>query len=82
MSPPVRSWSAAPRVSALIRQFQARRVLEIGSGANPTLDSAAVEDLGIDYTTNDVSEEELGKSGAPGPRLVHHFGESQPPAEP
>ena len=37
-------------------------MLEIGSGANPTLSPAEVSARGLRYTTNDVSAEELAKA--------------------
>lgn len=57
-------WEAAGDFfGALIRGSGARSVLEIGAGANPTLSPAYVREEGLDYTTNDVSAEELAKAG-------------------
>ncbi|TQD40729.1 methyltransferase domain-containing protein [Haloflavibacter putidus] len=56
-------WELAPQfLSTLITSYQIKNVLEIGSGANPTLDSDTVLSLGINYTTNDLSAEELKKA--------------------
>lgn len=45
-------------------------MLEVGSGANPTLDPATVERLGIAYTANDIAAEELAKADGRYQRLV------------
>jgi SAM-dependent methyltransferase len=50
----------------LIRQYNAQKLLEIGSGANPTLTADFIESHKISYTTNDVDSEELEKAD---PRL-------------
>ena len=56
-------WSRAPQaVQALVLQHGARRVLELGSGANPTLPIAFVREQRLEYTTSDVSQEELAKA--------------------
>ncbi|WKW12435.1 methyltransferase domain-containing protein [Pseudogemmatithrix spongiicola] len=57
-------WSGAPDwIAALVRRHAARHVLEIGAGANPTLPLDRLADLGIaQYTTNDVSADELAKA--------------------
>lgn len=46
----------------LIRKHGSRDVLEVGSGANPTLSADVVSRLNIRYTSNDVSIEELSKA--------------------
>lgn len=46
----------------LIKVYQPQKVLEIGSGANPTLNEQDVLTLGVEYTTNDLSAEELKKA--------------------
>ncbi len=48
----------------LIQEFNAHKVLEIGSGANPTLNPEKVASLNIKYTTNDLSGEELAKASS------------------
>ena len=53
---------AAGFFGELIELNGARTVLEIGSGANPTLSPSYVSARRLSYTTNDVSEEELAKA--------------------
>ncbi len=56
-------WEQAPcYLTSLIQRFGARRVLEIGSGANPTLDVPTLAALGIRYITSDVNARELAKA--------------------
>ncbi|PVW15132.1 methyltransferase domain-containing protein [Marixanthomonas spongiae] len=56
-------WEKAPELLLqLIETYNAQKVLEIGSGANPTLTPDIVSKSGITYTTNDVSGEELLKA--------------------
>tara|TARA_R110002072_G_scaffold235697_6_gene393390 strand:+ start:8487 stop:9212 length:726 start_codon:yes stop_codon:yes gene_type:complete len=56
-------WDKAPEMLLqLIKTYNPRMVLEIGSGANPTLNPEIVSNLGIEYTTNDLSGEELFKA--------------------
>jgi hypothetical protein len=49
-------------VLGLIEQYHCRSVLEIGSGANPTLSPAIVSKLGIRYVANDIDADELSKA--------------------
>jgi SAM-dependent methyltransferase len=53
---------AAALLRELIEREGSRAVLEIGSGANPTLAAAELPVLGIRYTTNDRSQSELAKA--------------------
>lgn len=54
---------AAAFLRDIVQTERADSVLEVGSGANPTLPPADLEDLAIRrYTTNDVSPEELAKA--------------------
>ena len=56
-------WNHAPGLlRQLIVENQSRSVLEIGSGANPTLSAQEVSAFGIEYTTNDLSAMELDKA--------------------
>lgn len=56
-------WDKAPELLLqLIKTYSPKKVLEIGSGANPTLSPEIVTNLGITYTTNDLSGEELSKA--------------------
>src|SRR6266542_1304162 len=64
-----RSWrefegwdGAAAAVKRFIKATGARRVLEIGSGAAPTLSLSTARELGLEYTTNDVAAEEVAKA--------------------
>jgi SAM-dependent methyltransferase len=51
-------------VQANIVRARARRVLELGGGANPVLPLDFVERHGIEYTVLDISEAELAKAPA------------------
>ena len=52
-------------ISGIVERFGCKEVLEIGSGANPTLSTDALRRLRIDrYTTNDICEAELKKAPA------------------
>jgi hypothetical protein len=55
---------------SLLSQHDCRRILEIGSGANPTLPASYVEANGLSYVTSDVSPEELEKADSVFERLV------------
>jgi 2-polyprenyl-3-methyl-5-hydroxy-6-metoxy-1,4-benzoquinol methylase len=46
----------------VIKKHCCKNVLEVGSGANPTLSAGTVSSLNIRYTANDVSLEELSKA--------------------
>lgn len=51
-------------IEALSREFSLSRLIEIGGGRDPLLTPAEAETLGVDYTVNDISQEEL--RNAPG----------------
>jgi SAM-dependent methyltransferase len=72
---------AGPAIERVIAEYGCRNVLEIGSGANPTLSVESVRRLGLTYTTNDISEAELGKADSAYARLRHDFSETHPPLE-
>jgi SAM-dependent methyltransferase len=55
---------------ALLSEHGCRRILEIGSGANPTFPPGYVEANGLSYVTSDVSPEELEKADSAYERLV------------
>jgi SAM-dependent methyltransferase len=56
-------WEKAPEwILNLVRKHGSKDVLEVGSGANPTLSPEIVAALKIRYTVNDVSHAELVKS--------------------
>jgi SAM-dependent methyltransferase len=61
---------AVGAVKSLIACHGAQTVLEVGSGANPTLSPEDVAALGIDYTVNDASMSELAKADQVYRRLV------------
>ena len=57
-------WTKAPGFLAeIIDRESCKSVLEIGSGANPTLAPEEVEARGLSYTTNDIEAGELAKAG-------------------
>jgi 2-polyprenyl-3-methyl-5-hydroxy-6-metoxy-1,4-benzoquinol methylase len=68
-------------VLGVIQKFGVKRILEVGSGANPTLDPADVAALGLDYTANDVSGEELTKADDAFDRWVCDLSTGSVPAE-
>ncbi len=65
----------------LIQKIEAKNVLEIGSGANPTLPVDFVHKHGISYTTNDIDANELSKADPTYTRLCHDFSELETPVE-
>ena len=54
------------KMSSFIREIiikhNLRKILEIGSGANPTINASSVRDLKLDYTTSDIEKGELDKA--------------------
>lgn len=57
-------WTKAPEfLASVIDRESSRTVLEIGSGANPTLAPEEVTARGLHYTTNDLDAGELAKAG-------------------
>jgi 2-polyprenyl-3-methyl-5-hydroxy-6-metoxy-1,4-benzoquinol methylase len=57
-------------LASLIDQYGCKQVLEIGSGANPTLKPEDVLSRCISYVTSDVDAEEMEKADATFERLV------------
>ncbi len=58
-------WTMAPAfLSELIARHEPRSLLEIGSGANPTLAPAQFDAARLRYTTNDIDAGELAKAGS------------------
>lgn len=56
-------WTGAARfLSDLVEREASASVLEIGSGANPTLSPQQLDGRGVRYTTNDRSQSELAKA--------------------
>ena len=78
-------WDGFPRLAAnRIRQSGARRILEIGAGANPTFKLDELSGSDTDYTLLDISNDELRKApsgyktviadiGAPDLRLERQY---------
>jgi SAM-dependent methyltransferase len=72
---------APPLIASLIAEIGAKRILEVGSGANPILSSRYVRDAAITYVTSDLCAEELEKADPAFERLVLDLsGESVDPA--
>jgi SAM-dependent methyltransferase len=56
-------WKMAPELlQQMIERYHPKTILEIGSGANPSLSIAEVSRYGIDYITSDRDEAELAKA--------------------
>jgi hypothetical protein len=56
-------WEKMPLfIKEIIINQDSKKILEIGSGANPTLDVSTVINLNLDYTTSDVDDSELIKA--------------------
>ena len=56
-------WDKMPAfILQIIKENNIKKILEIGSGANPTLDVNTVREFNLDYTTSDVDENELNKA--------------------
>lgn len=56
-------WDRAPDfLSGLVERHRPARLLELGSGANPTLDVSEARRLGVRYVTSDVDAGELSKA--------------------
>jgi SAM-dependent methyltransferase len=66
-----RAWEKAPDfLKSLIGEHGCQRILEVGSGANPTLDPEYVRLSGLEYVTSDVNADELAKADLAFERLV------------
>jgi SAM-dependent methyltransferase len=66
-----RGWQKAPGyLKSVLADYGCRQVLEVGSGANPTLAPEDVRDQAPRYVTSDLSEDELLKADAAFERLV------------
>jgi len=77
-------WTQAPAfLAALVERERSSSVLEIGSGANPTLSEAQLEaHAGLRYTTNDVDAGELAKAGCAYETLLLDMATATPDALP
>ncbi|HEY3854069.1 MAG TPA: methyltransferase domain-containing protein [Verrucomicrobiae bacterium] len=75
-------WDLAPEaVKKLLQEFRSKRILEIGSGARPTIPIEFVKGAGLEYTTNDVSESELTKADPGYKKLLLDMGCASLPGE-
>ena len=75
-----RGWVKAPAfLRTVVEQNGCRRVLEVGSGANPTLDPDYVRATGLQYVTSDLDEGELAKADPAFERLVIDLSAEVPP---
>jgi SAM-dependent methyltransferase len=64
-------WSNGPAfLRSLVEKYKWKDILEVGSGANPTLDPEYVHAHKLRYVTSDLSEEELEKADPEFERLV------------
>lgn len=61
---------AQDHFKSLLVEHRCKRILEVGSGANPTLPPEFVQAGGYSYVTSDVSPKELEKANAVFERLV------------
>jgi 2-polyprenyl-3-methyl-5-hydroxy-6-metoxy-1,4-benzoquinol methylase len=68
-------------VTGIIEKFDSVDVLEVGSGANPTLDADSVSSQGLRYTANDVSATELDKADSVYDRWVSDLSTDEVPPE-
>ncbi|MGC1373945.1 MAG: methyltransferase domain-containing protein [Candidatus Sulfotelmatobacter sp.] len=64
------AWYGTNFVRSLISTYGCKRILEIGSGANPTLEPQFVRELSLSYVTSDLSCEEMEKADPAFERLV------------
>jgi Methyltransferase domain len=56
-------WDMAPDwVLGLIDRYKCRNILEVGSGANPTLEPHIISERGLRYVANDIDSKELAKA--------------------
>jgi SAM-dependent methyltransferase len=53
-----------------LEEYGCQRILEVGSGANPTLEAEYVRAKSFDYVTSDICEEELEKADPVYARLL------------
>lgn len=75
-------WERARQwITDIIHRFGSVDVLEVGSGANPTLDTESVSSRALGYTANDVSATELNKASEVYKRWVFDFSTSNVPVD-
>jgi SAM-dependent methyltransferase len=72
-------WALAPKAfGELIERFGSKKILEVGSGAGPTMSTDFVRKHGLHYVTNDIDAGELEKSDPAYARLCHDFSGHDP----
>lgn len=64
----------------LIRESGAKRICDVGGGANPVLPLETVRELDLEYTVLDISAEELEKAPSDYLKLVADITAAEPPA--
>lgn len=64
----------------LIRESGAKKVCDVGGGANPVLPIETLQELGLEYTVLDISAEELDKAPSEYSKLVADITAGEPPA--
>jgi 2-polyprenyl-3-methyl-5-hydroxy-6-metoxy-1,4-benzoquinol methylase len=75
-------WDRAQQwITDIIQRFGSADVLEVGSGANPTLDTNSVSSRALRYTANDVSAVELDKADKVYDRWVSDLSTDPVPSE-
>src|SRR5262245_1559461 len=73
-------WAKAQAfLRALIADYHPRVLLEIGSGANPTLDVETARQAGLRYITSDSNQTELAKAPAGLEARLLNLEREQPP---
>jgi 2-polyprenyl-3-methyl-5-hydroxy-6-metoxy-1,4-benzoquinol methylase len=63
-----------------IDEYNVNSILEIGSGANPTISQNFAKKHGLEYTTNDINQEELDKAPSVYNRLLFDFSSANVPS--
>lgn len=75
-------WEKAPDfLGGLIAEYQPKCLLEIGSGANPTLDEVTARQRELRYITSDCEPEELAKAPAGMETRVLKLDSEHPPGD-
>jgi len=63
-----------------IDEYNANSILEIGSGANPTISQNYAKKHDLEYTTNDINQEELDKAPSIYNKLLFDFSSANVPS--
>ena len=64
-----------------IDEFSAKLILEVGSGANPTLSYDHIQKKNLEYTTNDTNLDELNKAPSAYKKLLLDFSSNEIPPQ-